>query len=230
MAAKKEHLAVEEDSPAPATVAGGVTGRRAGRKARETRERLIEGALLALCEDGVIGTTTRKIADKADVRLGTLHYHFETKDALLLAVLDTLGSKLAQTLRRGVAGSRDLDECIERALLTDWAFAEENMAIQIVQYELTLYALRTEGAPWMAKRQYRDYVRAHVDIFGVHAPNDRPSTTESVHKLSQLVMAGIDGIILQELADPNLARSRMAVRGLIGAMQALARSLSLISG
>lgn len=229
MAGKRDSLVSEPEPSVPSPPAAGVTGRRAGRKARETRERLIEGALLALCEDGVIGATTRKIADKADVRLGTLHYHFETKDALLLAVLDTLGARLAQTLRRGVAGSRDLDECIERALLTDWAFAEDNMAIQIVQYELTLYALRTEGAPWMARRQYRDYVRAHVDIFGVHAPSGR-TAADSVERLSQLVMAGIDGIILQELADPDTARSRMAVRGLIDSMQALARSLGLIAG
>lgn len=217
----KEPISAEAMPPA-------IVARRAGRKALETRERLIEGAVLALCEDGVTGVTTRKIAERADVRLGTVHYHFETKDALLLAVLDTLGARLAHTLRMGVAGSRNLDECIERALLVDWSHAEQNMPVQIVQYELTLYALRTEGAPWMARRQYRDYVRAHVDIFSPHAPTGR-AAAEAVQRLSQLVMAGIDGIILQELADPDPLRSRQAVRALIAAMQALARSLGLIA-
>lgn len=198
--------------------------RRAGRKARETRERLIEGTLLALCDEGVTGITTRKIAEKADVHLGTLHYHFESKDALLMAVLDTLGARLAQQLRLGVAGSRDLDECIERVLETDWIIAERNLAIQIVQYELTLYALRTEGAAWMARRQYDDYIKAHDDVFAGHAA---PGTGEAIRRLSQAVMAGIDGIILQELAAPDLARSRAAVRDLIAAMQALARDLGL---
>ncbi|MCB8883702.1 TetR/AcrR family transcriptional regulator [Acidisoma cellulosilytica] len=205
-----------------------LTAPRASRKARETREKLIEGALLALCEDGVTGITTRKIAERAGVQLGTLHYHFENKDMLLLAVLDMLGARLARTLRLGVAGSRNLDECIQRALLTDWNATEENFAIQLVQYELTLYALRTKGAAWMAQRQYNDYIKAHNDVFAPHAPGNDQTTAENVQRLSQLVMAGIDGIILQELAAPDLARSRSAVRALISAMQALARSLGLI--
>ncbi|MDE1173161.1 MAG: TetR/AcrR family transcriptional regulator [Parvibaculaceae bacterium] len=200
---------------------------RAGRKARETRERLVEGALQALCDDGVVGTTTRSIALKAGVPLGTLHYHFGTKEALLLAVLDTLSARFAHTLRMGVTGARDLDECIKRALLTGWAHAEDNRAIQIVQYELTLYALRTEGAEWMAKRQYNDYVSAHEHVFSAHAPNDIPATGEAIARLAQLVMAGIDGIIIQELAWPDLARSRAAVRALIRSMQALSRDLGL---
>lgn len=216
-----------EDGTAAAAPNGAPT-RRTGRKSRETREKLIDGALLALCEDGVIGTTTRKIAEKAGVRLGTLHYHFETKDTLLLAVLETLGARLAHTLRLGVAGARDMDECIHRALQTDWLFAEENSAIQIVQYELTLYALRTEGAAWMAKRQYTDYIKAHDDVFSAHAPDASRTTLENVNKLSQLVMAGIDGIIIQELSAPDRARSRNAVRALISSMQSLARSLGLI--
>lgn len=220
-------LAATNDEDVPGSDDSGEAAparRRAGRKARETRVRLIEGALLALCDEGVTGITTRKIADKANVHLGTLHYHFESKDALLMAVLDTLGARLAQKLRLGAAGSRDLDECIERVLETDWIVAEQNLAIQIVQYELTLYALRAQGAAWMAKRQYDDYIKAHDDVFASHAPD---GTEEAVRRLSQAVMAGIDGIILQELASPDLPRSRAAVRDLIATMQSLARALGL---
>ena len=39
---------------------------------------------------GVIGATTRKIAAESGVRLATLHYHFESKSALLLAVFEAL--------------------------------------------------------------------------------------------------------------------------------------------
>lgn len=201
---------------------------RMGRKARETREKLLSGALAALCSEGVTGITTRKIADSAGVHLGTLHYHFESKDALLLAVLDYLGAKMEQSVRLGVAGSRDLDECIGRTLWADWRHAEDSFAIQVVQYELTMYALRSPDTRWMAQRQYNDYIRAHVDAFMPHIDSKNADTFAAVERLAQLVMAGIDGIILQELAAPNLARSRAAVDSLIPAMRASARELGLV--
>ncbi|MBN9887087.1 TetR/AcrR family transcriptional regulator [Salipiger abyssi] len=210
----------------PATAPGARP--RMGRKARETREKLLTGALAALCAEGVTGITTRKIAEFAQVNLGTLHYHFESKDALLLAVLDYLGANMDRSLRMGVAGSRNLDECIGRALLADWRHAEDDLTIQIVQYELTLYALRSADARWMARRQYNDYIRAHVDAFALHVDAEDPETMRNVERLAQLVMAGIDGIILQELASPDMARSRVSVDDLIHAMRADARKLGLI--
>ena len=55
-------------------------------KGDATRARVIEGAIRVLSATGVIGATTRRIAAESGVRLATLHYHFDSKSALLLAV------------------------------------------------------------------------------------------------------------------------------------------------
>jgi AcrR family transcriptional regulator len=64
-------------------------------KSDVTRAQIIQGALQALEKTGVIGTTTRSIATEANVQLATLHYHFESKSTLLVAVLEALIDEIA---------------------------------------------------------------------------------------------------------------------------------------
>ncbi len=66
------------------------------------RQRLIQAALELFTAQGVSGTTTRQIADKAEVNEVTLFRHFGNKHGLLLAVLEesaafkNLGESLVQ--------------------------------------------------------------------------------------------------------------------------------------
>ncbi len=53
-----------------------------------TRQRLIQAALELFTAQGVIATTTRQIAEKAEVNEVTLFRHFGNKHGLLLAVLE----------------------------------------------------------------------------------------------------------------------------------------------
>ncbi|QRM57085.1 TetR/AcrR family transcriptional regulator [Sinorhizobium sp. BG8] len=193
-------------------------------KTRLTKERLIEGALLALAEEGAAGATTRLIAEKAQVPLGTLHYHFETKEALLYSVLDRLGSGLAFRLRSGTAGSKTLEECIARALDTDWEVVCESFDNQIVQYELTFYALRNKDMAWIAKSQYENYIRFHSDVFSTFFTDPSPDVLKKINRLASFAMAGIDGIITQEL----VFRGTQDVEDLKVATIALARHLGLL--
>ena len=78
-------------------------------KGERTRAQIIEGAVRALAEVGVLGVTTRKIAAAAGVQLAALHYHFQSKSELLLAVLDWLIGEItsgAARRRRGPADPR----------------------------------------------------------------------------------------------------------------------------
>ena len=132
-------------------------------KGDATRARVIEGAIRVLSATGVIGATTRKIAAESGVRLATLHYHFESKSALLLAVFEALIDETVLAFRKEVKDSTGLDDCIEQVLKAAWRWVTQTRVLQIVQYELTLYALR-EGAQWLADQQYDAYVRVYRDF------------------------------------------------------------------
>src|SRR3569623_2136459 len=115
-----------------------------GAKGERTRRQIIEGALDALRAGGVAATTTRDIAASADVRLATLHYHFESKSALLLAVLEHLIDETTTALRKEAGDSTDVPTCIRESLRAAWRFLARTRDLQIVQYELPLYALRRD--------------------------------------------------------------------------------------
>src|SRR4249919_2083868 len=56
--------------------------------ATDTRTVILEAARSRLLADGYGGLSTRKVADEAGVPLSQLHYHFGSKQGLILALLE----------------------------------------------------------------------------------------------------------------------------------------------
>jgi AcrR family transcriptional regulator len=193
-------------------------------KSDRTRAQIIEGAIRALSEGGVTGATTRKIATACGVPLATLHYHFDSKSALLQAVLEALIEEMTRALRDEVRESADLDGSIEQLLRAAWRWVMQTRTLQIVQYELTLYALR-EGADWLAERQYDAYVELYFGFLQRALGGTGELTPGDCKAVAHFMLAGVDGLILQELAKPNRARSKRNIDALIVATQDYMRSL-----
>ncbi len=60
----------------------------------ETGDRILEAARECLLADGYAALSTRKVAVQADVPLSQIHYHFGSKDQLILALLRAENDKL----------------------------------------------------------------------------------------------------------------------------------------
>lgn len=196
-------------------------------KGDRTRAQIIVGAVRALADNGVLGTTTRKIATESGVQLATLHYHFESKSAILLAVLDSLIDEMTLALRNQVKSGSDLDECICQVLRAVWQMLMQTRALQVVQYELTLYALR-EGAHWLAERQYGAYIQLYLDFLRSVPEHESGLSLENCKEIARFMLAGIDGLLLQELAKSNRARSKSGIDALIRATQNYASVLRAV--
>ena len=56
--------------------------------AADTHTLILEAARRRLLADGYAGLSTRKVADEARVPLSQLHYHFGSKQGLILALLE----------------------------------------------------------------------------------------------------------------------------------------------
>lgn len=195
-------------------------------KSAETRARIVRGALQALEIYGLRDTTTRRIATEAEVQLATLHYHFENKEAVLLAVLDMLVGELTLTLKGVSVPDETLDMRIAEMLRASWAYVERTRAKQIVQYELTLYALRTQGAEWLARRQYEGYVEAYAALLREGDLAGKSGLTEvQIRSLAHLMLAGVDGLILQSLAGAADQHLAMGLQALTDGTQAAARTM-----
>jgi AcrR family transcriptional regulator len=60
----------------------------------DTRTQLLDAAEQCLHRYGYAGLSTRRVADAAGVPLSQIHYHFGSKDALVLALLDHQNRRL----------------------------------------------------------------------------------------------------------------------------------------
>ena len=101
-----------------------------------TREKILEAADELFGKQGFDATPTREIAEACGVNRALIHYHFQSKDGLLEAVLDRYYEKLAATIEGTLLSDGDIRERIYRLVDVYVNFLGENLGFsRIVQRE-----------------------------------------------------------------------------------------------
>ena len=93
-------------------------GTRAERRERataDTRARILEAARDCLLAEGFANLSTRRVAEAAEVPLSQIHYHFGSKQALILALLEAENDRLLARQRTMFGGPEPLWEQWDRA-------------------------------------------------------------------------------------------------------------------
>jgi AcrR family transcriptional regulator len=175
---------------------------RAESQAR-TRQKLLATAKTCFLRDGYAATSLEGIAEAAGFSKGAVYSNFESKDALCLAVIDSIREARALALTEAVAGKETLEERI--AALESWA--ERNIgdrAWTSLEVEFAVHASRDKKlARELAKREraIRDVVigltSAQAELHGLALP--APAEDVAVMLLS----LGI-GLGVQRAIDPSL--------------------------
>lgn len=177
---------------------------------------IIAAARVVITRDGVAAATIRAVSKEAGIPLGTLQYVFPTKQQLMRAVIEDLVEEIGGTLR----SSAPLDLGLEHALAlgirrfwNDLVVGEE--PIQLAQYELTTQALRTAGLQDLARRQYEGYTDVVTEWIQQAAARAGEETAIDARQLARLIVAGVDGLILQYVVDPDPDRGRADIEKMI---------------
>jgi AcrR family transcriptional regulator len=97
------------------TPAGTTRGRRRPRDTAGTREQILEAARRRLLEDGFARLSTRGVAEDAGVPLSQLHYHFGSKQRLILELLELEDSRRLARQTAMYAEDRPLWQRYEQA-------------------------------------------------------------------------------------------------------------------
>ncbi|MFM1723748.1 TetR family transcriptional regulator [Rhodococcus sp. PAM 2766] len=187
--------------------------------AEERRAQLVEAALNIAERGGIAAVTIRAVAEEAGVSLGVVHYCFESKEALVAAMAESLVLQLSGGMRESFAsvwdaqelsGLRDLREVLHTGLTGMWPLIEATADRQLLTYEITAYALRhrAAGAPLagsVADEQYR-VMDIEATVFLEESARRTGCTwTEPVEAIARFALAVIDGIVLRWLVDRDSA-------------------------
>jgi len=153
-------------------------------KSRETRARILVAALAEASEFGFHKTSVARIAARANVAIGSLHYHFGSRSELLR---ELMGSLVADLMARLHAADADDDaDFFERqraALLVYLGYARANpayvrLAEEIKLHEPELYRRAFSG--WVERMTAR--IRAGIER-GTLRPMDDAEITLQAHLL-----------------------------------------------
>jgi AcrR family transcriptional regulator len=91
--------------------------RRRGRDAGDTqsvaRTQILDAAVACILELGFYRASTNEIARRANVSWGSIQYHFGSREALLLAVIEELNQRFTTTVNQAEISGDTLEERLE---------------------------------------------------------------------------------------------------------------------
>jgi AcrR family transcriptional regulator len=93
----------------------GTRAERRDRATADTRARILEAARDCLLAEGFANLSTRRVAEAAEVPLSQIHYHFGSKQRLILALLEAENDRLLARQRTMFGGPEPLWRQWERA-------------------------------------------------------------------------------------------------------------------
>ena len=135
------------------------TGRRRNPMSRTPaairRTELVEAAIRVSLDEGLEAATVRRIAAEAGVSLGTVHYCFGSKRALLEAVVESIAQPTLEVDLSAIAPD-DYTGIIRAAFRAYWVEAGGNRDRQRLIYELATHLVRQEEpGPELAKMMFQ---------------------------------------------------------------------------
>ncbi len=128
------------------------------------RERLLLVAMRLFAERGFDGVTVRDISSAADVSVGLINHHFQSKEGLRQAVDEYFIQRTGAALERAISASRDLDPEKVGEHERQWIVRYANEWPDFVAY---MRRAIMDGSPWGETlfRRYFESIRTMVDRF-----------------------------------------------------------------
>ncbi|MFN8174338.1 MAG: TetR/AcrR family transcriptional regulator [Solirubrobacteraceae bacterium] len=186
----------------------------------ERAQRIVEAMRASVARRGAAGSTFDHVAREAGVSRGLLHYHFGSKERLLLEVVRRDSAIRMERLGRALEGAGSADDIIDALLHSLEEVVSDDPGFVILHFELFTLARRNgEIAAEMAELGRR--TRAHVaELLGRKQAEGVLRLGDEPEAVAGAVLALGDGLALRMLAEPDLD-ARPLLRAAVAAARAL---------
>jgi DNA-binding transcriptional regulator YbjK len=172
----------------------------------ERRDRIIDACLDVIAESGVAGTSHRKVAQAADVPLGSMTYHFSGMNDLLREAFSRFARTTSNAFEERMAAAHDADTAKQAVADTVTQVVFSNQRDLVLTHELYTLAARDPAFrditnAWMARsrrtlEQYFEPVTARIldaliEGLTIHrALDNEPQETAIVTAAIERITAG----------------------------------------
>ena len=188
------------------------SGRASYAKSRDTRARILAAALAEASDSGFHKTSVARIAARAGVAVGNLHYHFGSRRELLRELMGSLAADLMSRLHAADADdSADFFERQRAGLLAYLGYLRANPALirladEMKLHEPDLYHRAVAG--WVERMTAR--IREGIER-GTLRPMDEAEIAAQAHFLLgarhfvEQMIESVDGMGDEAVVDAYLA-------------------------
>ncbi len=107
--------------------------------AADTQDQILDAVLTVIVRNGVQGLTFREVAAEAGVALGSLNYHFDAKEALIVAAFRRAAERVIEATEGSASGIEDPEEAV--GTFIRGVFSEEFLNEDYLALRLSLWAV-----------------------------------------------------------------------------------------
>jgi AcrR family transcriptional regulator len=174
------------------------------RETRTThREALLEAARTLLRTQGYANITARDLVASSNTNLGSIGYHFGSKEALLNEAIGDALEEWADTMAK-TADAGEGKTPLERLNASAAALLDEFEQVRPFYLAFIEALARSARSPELAAQLGRHYERQRDRVAGVLTAAFGPSLDPSLaRQLATTMIAVTDGLMLQLFADPT---------------------------
>lgn len=165
-----------------------------------TPSKVVDAAIACILEEGFYRASSNEIARRAEVTWGVIQYHFGTREALLLAVLERAAAELQTALNETVIDGATLAERVDQLADLVWGYYARPEFLAYMQVMLNLsHDPTTESQTRAAMDDNQIHVSKSLpkllrEVIGDLLPDDHPDKT----KLSMYVFAALRGMAIDQ--------------------------------
>ena len=155
------------------------------------RQDILEVSRNLLVKDGFGKMSMRKIAKRAGVSATSIYLHFQNKDELLLALIESSITKLSAALEENLAESDDSITKLEKMAQAFVDFALENPQ----EYEI-IYMVRPEEMPKFPKEKFQQIRKIYELLADIISEGKRAGALDVDDPLmsSYMIWAQLHGV------------------------------------
>jgi len=170
-----------------------------------SKDRLLQGALTCIAQQGYAATSSRDIARAAGANVASINYHFGSKDALVNAALSQCFGMWNQRVERAFEAAaglapRDQLGAILRAAIDSFADLRSSVHACVESYAP---ALRSQELRERLAAGYAGVRESAVRLATQHMGDVGMAAPQNLAAIASVLMAVCDGLMLQWIADPQ---------------------------
>lgn len=163
---------------------------------------MIEATIDLAVDEGLAAASVRRIADRANVSLGVVHYCFNSKEALLAGVAESFATPIlgpiATALEEGRAEGLELRELVYRVFGAYREQTQLSPGRQLLSYELAAWSIRSDGE--VARLLYATYLDV-IEGFITDGLGLEGNESLSTRTMARLALTVADGVTFAWLVD-----------------------------